>query len=63
MEFFLHFWDELDDVMGACRHVATSTASEVLAVAAPLIAAASAMLLAGGATLLLAHQQLPSLAL
>ena len=59
MEFFLHLWDELDDVMGACRHVATSTASEVAAVAAPLIAAASAVLLAGGATLLLAHQQLP----
>lgn len=62
MELFLHLWDELDDVMGACRHVATSTAAEVVSVAAPLIAAASAVLLAGGATLLLAHQQLPSLA-
>jgi hypothetical protein len=24
MEFFLHFWDELDDAAGACRHIATA---------------------------------------
>ena len=36
MEFLLHLWDELDDVAGACRHVATSAAAEVLAAAAPL---------------------------
>ena len=40
MEMFLHLWDELDDVAGACRHVATSTVVEIAAVAAPLIAAA-----------------------
>jgi hypothetical protein len=53
-EFFLHLWDELDDVAGVCRHVATCAASEVLAAAA-LIAAASSALLAGAATLLLSH--------
>ena len=56
-EFFLHLWDELDDVAGACRHVATSAASELIA-AAPLIAAASSALLAGAATLLLSHREL-----
>jgi hypothetical protein len=62
MEFFLHLWDELDDVAGACRHVATSAAAEVLEAAAPLIAAASALLLAGGATVLLTHRELLYLA-
>jgi hypothetical protein len=56
-EFFLHLWDELDDVAGVCRHVATSAASELL-VAAPLIAAASSALLAGAATLVLSHREL-----
>jgi len=62
MEFFLHLWDELDDVAGACRHVATSTAAEIAAGAAPLIAAASEVLLAGAATLLLGHRHLLTLA-
>ena len=53
MEMFLHLWDELDDVAGACRHVATSTLVEIAAAAAPLIAAAVEVLLAGAATLLL----------
>jgi hypothetical protein len=61
MEFLLHLWDELDDLVGACRHVATSAVAEVVAADAPLIAAASALLLAGGATLL-ARQQLLSIA-
>jgi hypothetical protein len=56
-EFFLHLWDELDDVVGVCRHVATCTAAEIVA-AAPLIAAASAALLAGTATLLLSQRQI-----
>ena len=59
-EFFLHLWDELDDLVGACRHVATSTASEVLAAAVPAITAAAGALLAG-ATLLLAHRHLLNL--
>jgi len=58
MEIFLHLWDELDDVAGACRHVATSTAVEIATAAAPLIAAATEVLLAGTTTLLLAHRHL-----
>lgn len=60
-EFFLHLWDEWDDLLGVCRHVATSLADEAVAVAAPLIAALSSALLAGAATLLLAHRQLLNL--
>jgi len=62
MEMFLHLWDELDDVVGACRHVATSTVVEITAAAAPLIAAAAEVLLAGAATLLLDHRHLLSFA-
>jgi hypothetical protein len=46
MEFMLLLWDELDDWLAACRHVAGETVSEIGAVAAPLAAA----LLAGTAT-------------
>jgi hypothetical protein len=60
MEMFLHLWDELDDIVGACRHVATSTLVEIAAAAAPLIAAAAEMLLAGAATLLVDHRHLLS---
>lgn len=57
-ESFLHLWDELDDVLCACRHLATAAATETLAVAAPFIAA----LLGGAATLLIAHRHLAPLA-
>jgi hypothetical protein len=57
-EFFLHLWDEIDDVVGVCRHLATETAAEVLAAPAPVIAATSGALLAGAATLLLSYRQL-----
>jgi hypothetical protein len=57
-EFFLHLWDELDDLVGVCRHLAAVTADEVIAASAPLIAATSGALLAGAATLLLSHRQL-----
>jgi len=57
-EFFLHLWDEIDDVVGVCRHLATVTAAEVLAASAPVIAATSGALLAGAATLLLSHRRL-----
>jgi hypothetical protein len=57
-EFFLHLWDEIDDLVGVCRHVATVTAAEMLAASAPVIAATSGALLAGAATLLLSHRQL-----
>jgi len=43
MEIFLHLWDELDDLSGACRHLATGAAAELLEGAAPLLAAASAL--------------------
>lgn len=58
MELFLHLWDEIDDLAGVCRHLATSTAAEIGGVAAPLVAAASEVLLAGAATLLLAQRHL-----
>jgi hypothetical protein len=35
MEIFLNLWDELDDLVGACRHIATSAAIELAAVARP----------------------------
>jgi len=57
-EFFLHLWDELDDLIGICRHLATETAAEVMAAPAPVIAATSGALLAAAATLLLSHRQL-----
>lgn len=38
MEIFLNLWDELDDLAGACRHIATSTAAELAGVARPLAA-------------------------
>jgi hypothetical protein len=48
MEIFLNLWDELDDLVGACRHIATSTAVEVASLAQPfaafLIATAAAPL-------------------
>jgi hypothetical protein len=53
-ERFLHLWDELDDVLCTCRHLATWAASETLASAAPLLGA----LLAGATTLLIAHRHL-----
>ena len=43
MEFFLHFWDELDDVAGACRHVATTALAEAAALSTPLFAWGSAL--------------------
>jgi len=43
MEFLLHLWDEIDDLTGACRHLATSALSEAAALSAPLVAAGSAL--------------------
>jgi hypothetical protein len=59
-EFFLHLWDEWDDLTGLCRHVATEAAREAVAVAAPLLAVIGGALLAG-ATLLLGHRPLLAL--
>lgn len=43
MERLLLLWDELDDLAGACRHVAVFTADEVASLAAPLGAFVSAL--------------------
>jgi hypothetical protein len=43
MEFLLLWWDEIDDLTHACRHVATSALSEVVLGAAPLVNGALAM--------------------
>ena len=43
METFLHLWDELDDLAGACRHVVRSAAAEAAALSAPLVTWASAL--------------------
>lgn len=40
MEIFLHLWDELDDLAGACRHIAVSAALEVVVLSRPLTSAA-----------------------
>ena len=51
MERLLLLWDDLDDFVGACRHVATSAAEEVATSVSPsLMAAVSAIV---GAWLLL----------
>jgi hypothetical protein len=57
-EFFLHLWDELDDLSGLCRHVATEMAAELASAATPLIAALTALLAGTGTTLLLLHRSL-----
>ena len=38
MEIFLNLWDELDDLAGVCRHLATSTAVEMVSLAQPFAA-------------------------
>jgi|HubBroStandDraft_1064217.scaffolds.fasta_scaffold02861_5 hypothetical protein len=61
MEFLAYLWDDLDDVAGACRHVAAAAITETFAAAVPFITAASAMLLACAAALLLAREHLAHL--
>jgi hypothetical protein len=53
-EMFLHTWDELDDLLHLCRHVATSAATETLAATVPFVAGIAGAILAGG-TLALQH--------
>jgi hypothetical protein len=43
MEFLLLWWDELDDLTHACRHLAVNAASEAATLSAPLISGASAL--------------------
>ena len=57
-EFFLHLWDDADDMYCACRHVAGSVAAETLSSAAPLLAAISGAVLAGTTAAFLARHAL-----
>ncbi len=43
MERLLLLWDELDDLVHACRHLAVSAADEVTGLGLPIAAAASAL--------------------
>ena len=60
MESLAYLWDELDDLAGACRHVASCTVAAVLVPAVPFIAAVSSVVLAGAATVLLVQRALLS---
>jgi hypothetical protein len=44
MEFLLLWWDDLDDLTHACRHLATCALDEVTAALAPLATGLSAVL-------------------
>jgi hypothetical protein len=44
MEFLLLWWDELDDLTHACRHLVSSAFSEVAVTSAPFAAGLSAMI-------------------
>jgi hypothetical protein len=57
-EFFLHLWDDIDDAVHTCRHLASATAAEMLTVAAPLVTAASLALLAAAVSLYLSPRPL-----
>jgi len=37
MEFLLLWWDDLDDLTHACRHLATSALSEVTELSGPVV--------------------------
>jgi len=50
MEFLLLWWDELDDLTHACRHLATSAVSEVAAAYSAPLASITSALLAGSAS-------------
>ena len=43
MEIFLNLWDEIDDLAGACRHIATSFAVEAAALSRPMAASLIAL--------------------
>lgn len=49
MEIFLNLWDELDDLLGACRHVATAAALEAASIGRPLGRAVMAAAVAAAA--------------
>jgi hypothetical protein len=57
-ETFLHAWDELDDLLCLCRHVATVTAGEALGGSLSMLASVCGVFLTGAATAVLAVRQL-----
>ena len=56
-EKFLHAWDELDDTLCLCRHVATLAFGEAWDLSVSFVTSAAGVLLAGTATLLLSVRQ------
>jgi hypothetical protein len=50
MEIFLNLWDELDDLAGACRHIATSFALEAAELVRPAVALVLTTAAASGLT-------------
>jgi hypothetical protein len=56
MEFLLLWWDDLDDLAHACRHLATSAFAEVAEAAAALAPRLTSLSAAIGALLLLRLQ-------
>ena len=56
-ERFLQAWDELDDWLGLCRHLATQAAGELCSGSAARVQATAGVVTAGVATLLLAVRQ------
>jgi hypothetical protein len=56
-EKFLHAWDELDDTLCLCRHVATLVLADAWDLSVSFAASAAGMLLAATATLLLGIRQ------
>ena len=56
-EKFLHAWDELDDALCLCRHVATGVIGEAWGASVSFVTATSGVLLAGSALLLLSVRQ------
>jgi len=61
MEFLLLCWDELDDMLGACRHLAAAAVDEMSAARSALALAASG--LGAGLLFMPAHAQAGALAL
>jgi hypothetical protein len=43
MEFLLLWWDELDDLAHACRHLVASAAADLATLSAPLASIAGAV--------------------
>ncbi len=56
-EKFLHAWDEVDETLCLCRHVATLVVADAWDLSVAFATSAAGVLLAGMATLLLGVRQ------